>query len=80
MQAANIYGGFLSRRLSDVAGDALKALTPVRSIRRLQLGGATQGGEGVRGVTCQHTIMLYILYPGALSQELRSRVFFFIFS
>lgn len=37
-QAANIYGGFLQRRLQEATDEALKALDAVRSLRRLQLG------------------------------------------
>lgn len=44
-QAANIYGGFLQRRLQESTDDALKALDAVRSLRRLQLGPSDSTAE-----------------------------------
>jgi hypothetical protein len=43
LQAANIYGGFVRRQLKEVTDEALRKLSSLRSVRRLQLGG--QGGD-----------------------------------
>lgn len=44
-KAANIYGGFLQRRLTESTDDALKALDSVRSLRRLQLGSSNSTAD-----------------------------------
>ena len=44
-KAANIYGGFLQRRLTEATDEALNALDLVRSLRRLQLGSSNSTAE-----------------------------------
>ena len=44
-KAANIYGGFLQRRLTESTDAALHALDGVRSLRRLQMGSSNSTAE-----------------------------------
>lgn len=45
VKAANIYGGFLQRRLTEATDEALRVVDSVRSLRRLQLGSSNSTGE-----------------------------------
>lgn len=49
-KAANIYGGFLQRRLIESTEDALQALDCVRSLRRLQMGSSNSQADDSEGV------------------------------
>jgi hypothetical protein len=44
-KAANIYGGFLQRRLTEATDEALRVVDSVRSLRRLQLGSSNSTAE-----------------------------------